>query len=289
MVDPRSFNTVMTVGNAVFKSGPKKLIQGEKYFYENVPDELQEYFPKLLPDMEAPEGFEDVLSLHCELIPGTTFSQIMLGKCLTKGRFVAALKALKAFHTFGGEADVAVDDSLFYENYGPKVEARYTEHSSVYEGLGEDSSRLYGIIQKHLTDYTENDRAMRSKVIHGDPVFTNILLTKTNTIKMIDMRGSLGDIVTMQGDALYDLGKVYQTITGYDFLLHNEQITEQDRIYCEELQEVFWTFVTENYPSVSCDDIKMISASLYFSLIPLHDKCKRPIFFEQCRKVVDSM
>ena len=66
-------------------------------------------------------------------------------------------------------------------------------------------------------------------------------------------------------------------------------MAEQDRVYCEELQESFWAFVKENYLSVRSDDIKMISASLYFSLIPLHDKGKRPIFFEQCRKVVDSM
>ena len=288
MVDPRSFNTVMAVGNAIFKSGPKLLIQGEKYFYENVPEALQEHFPKLLPGMETPEGFEDVLSLHVELIPGTTFSQIMLGKCLTRGRFVAALKVLKALHTFDGEADVDIESSLFYENYGPKVEGRYNKYSHVYKKLPE-AARVYEKVMAHLTDYTENDRVYRAKCIHGDPVFTNILLTKTNGIKMIDMRGSLGDVMTMQGDAVYDLGKVYQTITGYDFLLHNECITEQDRVYCEELQEVFWSFVKENYPSIRSDDIKMIAGSLYFSLIPLHDKSKRPIFFEQCCKVVDSM
>ena len=37
-------------------------------------------------------------------------------------------------------------------------------------------------------------------VIHGDPVFTNILINEYDEIKFIDMRGSLGDKITIYGD-----------------------------------------------------------------------------------------
>lgn len=288
MVDPRDFNTVMTVGNAVFKSGPTKAISGERHFYENVPGALRDYFPNLLPNDDVPSGFEDVLSLRTELILGETFSKLLLGKCVTRGRLVAVMKILKEMHFHNGDGDNGgMVSSLVYQNYGPKVEGRFKEYQSIYEELGGDASRCYEIIQKHLAEYKENDRAFRASVIHGDPVFTNILLTKTNTIKMIDMRGCLGDVLSLQGDAVYDLGKVLQTITGYDFLLHNNVITEKDRVFLGEIEGYFWEFVSENYPSVGHDDVKMVAASLYFSLIPLHAKSKRPIFFKQCQKILD--
>ena len=50
------------------------------------------------------------------------------------------------------------------------------------------------------------------RYIHGDPVFSNVLLTDESTVKLIDMRGALGDVLTTQGDVTYDLSKVYQSL-----------------------------------------------------------------------------
>jgi len=294
MIDPRSFNTVITVGDAILKSGPKKLILGERYFYENVPEELRGYFPKLLHDRDAIpiDSCEDVLNLKMELIPGITFSSLLMGKCVTPGRLLAMLDVLKEMHSYKGllsGGDVKLDSSLLYQNYAPKLQQRFEEHEVKYRELGGNVSFYYEIILKHLVGYQENDRAYYANIIHGDPVFTNVILSKSNTIKMIDMRGCLGEIRTLTGDAVYDLGKVYQTITGYDFLLHHGEITDNDCIFLDKLEEHFWAFVSENYPIVRHDDVRMITASLYFSLIPLHDKRKRPLFFEQCQKIVDSL
>ena len=42
----------------------------------------------------------------------------------------------------------------------------------------------------------------------GDPVFSNALLTDEGRVFLLDMRGEVGDALTMQGDVLYDLSKV---------------------------------------------------------------------------------
>ena len=63
---------------------------------------------------------------------------------------------------------------------------------------------------------------------------TNILLSKTNTITLIDMRGVLGDTCTLKGDVVYNLGKIYQTLMGYDFLLHQGELTENDNAFLKE-------------------------------------------------------
>jgi len=292
MVDPRSFNTVIEVGNSIFKAGPKEIIMGEVYFYENMPEKLSHLFPKLLPTPLSIDVSPDNSSFCLELIPGQTFSLLLMGKCITRGRLLAALEALKGLHSYDGENGsdgVLKDPSMIYSNYAPKVESRYKAHAAVYERLGDQAARDYNIIHKHLLGYEANDRACRANVIHGDPVFTNILLSKTNTIKLIDMRGVLGDTCTLKGDAVYDLGKVYQTLTGYDFFLHQGKLTEYDNAFLRELRGIFWDFVSENYPAVRHDDVKMVTASLYFSLIPLHDVGKRSIFFDQCHKIIDAL
>lgn len=56
--------------------------------------------------------------------------------------------------------------------------------------------------------------------MHGDPVFTNVLINSQGKLKFIDMRGALGDgNITIKGDVFYDYGKVYQSLLGYDLIL----------------------------------------------------------------------
>ena len=69
-----------------------------------------------------------------------------------------------------------------------------------------------------LQDYEEKNKG-RKKVIHGDTVFTNIIINNHGKIKFIDMRGKVGDKLTIYGDWLYDWAKIYQSIIGYDEIL----------------------------------------------------------------------
>ena len=62
-----------------------------------------------------------------------------------------------------------------------------------------------------------------SHVIHGDPVFSNVLLTSEGKVVFLDMRGSLSGVCTIAGDLTYDLAKVYQSLSGYDFIIHNKE------------------------------------------------------------------
>jgi hypothetical protein len=77
----------------------------------------------------------------------------------------------------------------------------------------------------------------------GDPVFSNAILTKDGQVKMIDMRGSLGERLTTQGDCHYDLSKVYQSLCGYDFMLLDKRIAEGTAHSLAQLREVFWDHV----------------------------------------------
>ena len=72
----------------------------------------------------------------------------------------------------------------------------------------------------------ENNNNGFKTIIHGDPVFTNILIDNNNTIKFIDMRGKIGSKLSLYGDELYDWAKLYQSLIGYDEILQDKSINE---------------------------------------------------------------
>ena len=79
-------------------------------------------------------------------------------------------------------------------------------------------------------------------------------------------------MLSMQGDALYDLAKVYQSLRGYDYIIQDATpVPAQDKRLCEELIAYFADAVTAMYGNINMQDITLITASLFFSMIPLHD------------------
>ena len=61
--------------------------------------------------------------------------------------------------------------------------------------------------------------------IHGDLWFSNIIING-NIIKVIDMRGMIGNIYTTNGDKMYDYAKLYQSILGFDYIIYGDTINE---------------------------------------------------------------
>jgi ribosomal protein S17E len=98
-----------------------------------------------------------------------------------------------------------------YSNYHDKVKNRYEKFKDVYaECASNDHKRLANILLGYLEEYETSDRATHSFVIHGDPVFCNVLLTADGRALLLDMRGQLGPSFSLEGDAVYDLAKIYQ-------------------------------------------------------------------------------
>ncbi len=117
-----------------------------------------------------------------------------------------------------------------------------------------------------------------SCIIHGDPVFTNILINKFDKIKFIDMRGKL-DKVSILGDNLYDFAKVYQSLIGYDEILLEKQ-DNFSREYRNKMIDIFYNWFISEYSVKRFNWLKVITRSLVFSLVPIHypenpEKCAK--------------
>jgi len=138
-----------------------------------------------------------------------------------------------------------------------------------------DTEELGQKLVDALHGYETEGRACRADYIHGDPVFSNILLLREyqadTDVCFLDMRGALGDRLTTVGDVTYDLAKGVQSLCGYDFFLQDREVSQSAQRHLDQLQRVFWSHVSNNYPKVSPSDVRLVTASHFFSLIPLHE------------------
>jgi capsule biosynthesis phosphatase len=295
-VAARAFNTVRPLDDLhVVKTGPVNVMRGELHWYRNIPSDLADLFPRAV---EISDGGTHMASIVMTKVEGVPFTHLLVNLCLTPTRLLRLLSALTRMHrckvkcaSFGqgrrepeeeyqsqvtDEDDEQMQSCSFYANLHTKLVQRYQQHRSLYHSfsvseLGFDLEEVVQPLTNALRRYEEADRACKAAFVHGDPVFSNVLMAKSGGIYLLDMRGALGDKLTTCGDVTYDLAKVYQSLCGYDFFLEDRELTPIAQQHLETLQRVFWSYVAVNYPDVSPADVRLITAQHFFAIVPLHE------------------
>ena len=119
-------------------------------------------------------------------------------------------------------------------------------------------------------------------IIHGDPTFSNIFRENNRSTKFIDPRGALNNKISMFGDKFYDYAKVYQSLTGFESLLTykkiNNEYNNSNRIYFEN-------FFSNTFGKDKLEKLKILTASLYITLIPLQPTRLKYKFFKIAKKL----
>jgi len=255
-VTPRSFNQLEfnTIETVTKKSDD---LSGEIYYYNNIPKKIKDLFPIFI------DSSLDNTWYKIEKISGITVTSLYLCELLTIVNLHNIMNSIKRMQ----EVPIIESDINIYENYCSKLQSRYKSFDySNYK----DSEEIYEIIYSKLLEYEKSDRGKMS-VIHGDTVMTNILINDFGKIKLIDMRGKIGDKLSIYGDWLYDWAKLYQSLIGYDKILQNKTLS---RDYEKKMIDIFETYFVELYSQESFEDLKWITNSLLFTLIPLHNNSK---------------
>ena len=254
-IEPRDFHTIhMGSVDTIIKKGDLK---GENYYYENIPISLKDMFPLYISGNNT--------NITIEKINGLTVTELYLSEILNVNTFTHILNSINRIQT----CDIIVDDEInLYANYASKLINRYKDFDY---SLFENSRSIYESLLIKLQDYEEKNKG-RKKVIHGDPVFTNIIINNYGKIKFIDMRGKVGDKLTIYGDWLYDWAKIYQSIIGYDEILLSKFV---DINYKENIINTFKYYFINKFSEQDFENVKIITKSLLFTLIPLHnnEKC----------------
>ena len=239
----RDFNSVSYSDSKVIKHTNNP---GEVYFYKNIPDHLSDLFPTTYVAEEN--------KIEMDYVLGVSYSKLFIDQALTFKDLDTLCDSLERMH----QTPLTGSALNVYDSYIEKVQERFEKNPDSYSWFS-DADSLYYRVVKALQSLKPIQPSLG--VIHGDPVFTNIIKTHQG-IKMIDMRGKVGDELTIFGHTLYDLAKVYQSLLGYDYILEGESA---DFIYQFRLINHF----EERYQS-NLNEIKILTASLFFSLLPLH-------------------
>ncbi|KAK3985140.1 putative phosphatase [Cladorrhinum sp. PSN332] len=323
MVAARDFNTIQIIGNKVAKSSKDDAILGELYFYSHTPKPLVDLFPAIHSVDFIPET--QVYSITMERRPGLTFSHLLVGRSITEGRLLSFLKALHRIHTSTGpgEATLEIPEVLakkfashapnapknsvnIYANYTAKLRSRYYSNKARYDALGPLSAAVFNRLDEFLDTYEAEDKGVEAQVIHGDPVFSNAILSNDGRqVTFIDVRCQLGSTLTSVGDIHYDLAKVLQSLCGYDHVLFmaanncdlsntletmdTPLLDDADVDLLARLREIFFHFLAESYSvSLHRKTLFRITASLLFSLIPLHRPEMGPVFLRMAKETLDK-
>ena len=122
-------------------------------------------------------------------------------------------------------------------------------------------------------------------IIHGDLCFSNIMIDDNYSfIKLIDPRGKFGSY-DIYGDQRYELAKLFHSVDGkYDFIIKDKFMLshipgsneinfsiQKPSINCFGIfKEVFLSHIKDDY-----DDILLIEALLFLTMIPLHGESER--------------
>lgn len=256
-VSPRHFNVCELNTYETIKKRSDKGLYGEIYYYKNIPDEIKDMFPMYFGSASSNE-------YEIEKINGITVSKQLINNSAFVIKILPEIfKSLTRIHscTCHETFDIQLQDL-----YTTKLQERFSANFNFY-------SKLDGIqeIYDHLLQYFSSHVPTFAKlgVIHGDPVFTNIIINNFGKFKFIDMRGSVGTINTIRGDIYYDYGKLYQSIIGYDFILNNHPI---DPIFVSKCVQIFKDLINNKEVFLY---IQYITLSLLFSLLPLHNNDER--------------
>jgi hypothetical protein len=198
---------------------------------------------------------------------------LFLSESLNTDGLKKLLNTIKQIHSHKSK-NTNID---IYENYTNKLKKRYASYDySDYK----NADRIYKKLEKELTNY-ESTKQGQFGIIHGDPVFSNVLMDKIGNIKLIDPRGTLGNQTSIYGDIFYDYAKIYQSLIGYDEVMQNKTISDT---YRTELIDDFTLFIDNNFCENTMKNIVTITNSLLFTLLPLHDNDKCKDYFSLIKK-----
>lgn len=260
----RDHNSIEIFDNYIIKTS--EYIDGEKYFYQNIPNISKKYFPELL-------GYDNN-SIKLSKIEGIPISFLNTSGILTEKILSNLFTSLDFLHqNKPNESNINI-----YSNYLNKFNKRIDSYDfSSYDGFIELKNELIQFLDKY-----ETEKRGIVGLIHGDPVLTNTLIDSKDYIKFIDMRGKLGNELSIYGDIFYDWAKLYQSIIGYDYILMDKDLN-YDNINKNKL--IFENFIVNKFGEDKLDDIKQITKSLILTLIPIHNNHRCQMFYNLIKTI----
>jgi len=226
------YNKIEKYNEYIIKTGPFDILNGELFYYKNIPKEFENYFPKLIDYNKKIYTNEIIIELKIDYIEGIPLYFLYKNCLLTYKHIDELFDILNNLHSYSKKKELIITDNNIKNNYVKKLNKRFNIHDYYFEDANDVLIDIIEGIEAHYSPVI-------SYVIHGDLWFSNIILTYQNNYKFVDMKGSVDDILTLSGDIYYDYGKLYQSILGYDLVLNDCEINNSNREYIQSMKLYF--------------------------------------------------
>lgn len=300
-VAARSFNSIeIDEQRGILKkrSENKEKLVNEIRWYLRIPNKLQYLLPRVydysldLTDPYVSMEYYGYHTLHESLVFGdlplvkwqAIFQKLLFAindmrQFIVTGernQFETALRDIYLQKTFD-RLDMMRNEPDFHSFF----ENTITINGKEYCSLNEYIKMLPELIEKLVV----NTFTGQFNIIHGDLCFANILIEDTyDFIRVIDPRGKFGTF-DIYGDARYELAKLMHTLEGkYDFII--EDMFDIDVIgntieyhvhkQIDNITNVFLDVFRESIDNIQA--VRLIEATLFLSMIPLHSDYKQRQF-----------
>lgn len=202
------FNSIRKVKDTVIKTGPLNSMRGEIFFYKailNTP--LCNKFPKYIDSSEN--------TLQLQYVDGFTLFELLKDNLLTEKHIDTIIDNFNDIHT-NKEISIIITTDEIYDNYMGKLKKRSLNKNDY---PFENTNEILDKIDPFIIDYLK--RTQPVSIVHGDPWFSNTLLSRNNELIFLDMKGDIAGKLTTNGDALTDFGKILQSLLGFDYIVNN--------------------------------------------------------------------
>lgn len=287
----RSFNSISVdtqTGLLTKTSTKKQKLEDEAFWYENIPNDLKIFAPRMINFYKK----ENSASLVQELYGYPSLQELYLSGEVNLEDWRYIIERLFNLHKFFEKYTTKTNQKSLLWLYLDKTKDRLKEleEQSSYWGnlLNKDYQYINGKKYRGLSLLKSGIEEFASKlgqngketIVHGDYCFSNILFDSNNYIfKLIDPRGRLDAEATIYGDPRYDIAKLRHSVVGlYDFIVQGLfKLTETDSEFeykilttkdYRVLEDIFDKYSIEN--GFDVQEIKFIEGLLFLSMIPLH-------------------
>ncbi len=266
LVASRCFNQVSIdtkTGVVTKQSSSVKKLQQEVSFYQQLPQQLQIYFPRLIDSSsnqinqtqsKENENKQTSAWYSLEYYPYKSLSQYFVYYTLPLTYWSDVFDRLLAIHqqfvavtpTYNqpnnSTPKTLLDSQQLNDFYIEKLHQRLVqakENTALATILNASNicinnktlmgiNRLLPWLKQQIKRLSKN---VKSGFIHGDLCFSNILFEPASgVIRLIDPRGEFMGSVN-QGDSRYDLAKLLHSVHGrYDFIINDLFVLQQDEL-----------------------------------------------------------
>jgi capsule biosynthesis phosphatase len=251
-LNANKFNTLkLTEAGYIEKTGPIKTLRGEIYYYKHLPEGLNQYFPKYINSSDD--------RLVIEHIKGIPVFSLYRANLVTKLHIDRLCEFLDILHSFKGVTiNPPIDSENIRNNYKQKLIGRFAvKEDYPFEDAAYVQERCLESLERYI-----DGPISTVDYIHGDFWFSNIIFDFNGMLKAIDMKGQVDGVLTTSGDPIYDYGKLYQSILGYDCVLNGVSLPANN----EELKEYFEAKVGRS--GLKLESLRAVTFALVLGTLP---------------------